>query len=221
MSTRGLVLPEVLAEIQRCAEVQEDYERYLTSQSELDELADGDQPDAETATQWAKCVALILYNYTSAINWNEDGTPKAHFPMPAARAIRDLFASLGQGHTPPVIAVLSKRRGSELSTKEFELVMAAARYVWCAKSGYISVRAPVRHVATLYGVDARTVSRWANNFAPGVSMPRLLKLDRESLSARLREDVESAAEAYRLMGRGKVAIRNRDSKRKSAKSDIR
>ena len=172
------------------------------------ELMDQVGGRGERAREYFRRLADLFNLYTSP-----DNLAKPHHPLPAiiAKQLSNLFEHLSAGIITDPIKHCA-RRGRPVGPDAGRDVRYEVIYELAAKRGLFPDRHPLKKIAEEYGLSSRkTVQTWIVKHQKTVALESFA--DPELVMDRMRE----AAQRYRVSGRHHNAIRNRASKKPSAK----
>lgn len=148
--------------------IRDAYERLVSGLEALQRsnLASGiDQETGLNSDQacrlYYEAMADLVRLLNEPTNWNRDDQPVVPVPRYLVFEFGRLLDDLLAGRVPPSIRHLffgAKRPG--ISSIQQRSIDTAVRYLVGVEHGFVEDPRPVRSVAELFGVSARTVERW-------------------------------------------------------------
>lgn len=153
---------------------------------------------------------LVFRAYLHPKNWpnasdvgsDSIGLPVQHMPVQLARFVANQIAYIIAGKCPEPIADLTGRGAPGTGPHEAHDIRIAVAYIKAAKVGSIDNRAPVKTVASLYGVHQGTVRKWQRRFSHVEPSDFYFFASETERPPLLESGMRKAATKYRRAGRG-------------------
>ena len=107
-----------------------------------------------------EAISCCLRAYLRPGNFTSDGTPIEHLPPEIIAVIADWLGDTLSGKVPQILQHVARAGAPSELPRESESIGWAVAYIKECRADRIIDRAPVKTVATKFGVSDRTVRRW-------------------------------------------------------------